>query len=392
MSCENYKNEELSLAQLISNIEFVYDNDLMIHPTSGIMSVTNRCNLQCPYCFHTQSNIDMTFETADRAAQYLIVNSVIMQKRPSIGFFGGEPLLQFNNIIKPLVEKYNNIFDWSITTNGTLLTENIIDFCNQYNISVLLSIDGGEIIQNKQRPLKDGNKSFDLIKKNLPYLLVKKPDTVFRSTITKFSLLHLNEIIETVQRYGFKNMTLIPNGFETWDDTDFCLWRDFVDREGIKIMRHILLDEKLDYHFTNLIDAYHTVLDIENIPKLKNPLSCCGLGIKGIGISPTGELFPCQENNGKDSEESIGNIYSGIDIIKHKNYCLKFYEYWKQYVQQINNSNNGTNNFKLFFANHFCSKRLLENLAYSNTYIYYLKPIHQTCSRFLYNFNYSLHP
>jgi uncharacterized protein len=255
-----------------------------------------------------------------------------------------------------------------------------------------LSIDGGQVIQNKQRPLKNGKNSFDLIKQNLPYLLIKKPDTIFRSTITKFSLRHLNEIIETVNKYGFKSFTLVPNGFETWTNEDYCLWRDFVDQEGIKLMKHILLNTELPYVFNNFISSYQDLLNIEQESMLKNPMSSCGLGIKGIGISPSGNLFPCQENNGKSEEFCIGNIYSGIDTIKHKEYCNNFYNKWKEYVETIEQQSIGTQNFKLFYANNFCSTRILQNYAYSNTYTFYLKAIHQACSRFLYNFNFSLNP
>lgn len=385
------------LNQQIENIKFIYNKDLMTHPYHGIVSLTNRCNLNCSYCFHEQSNIDMTFEIADKAAQYLITNANIMNKKPGIGFFGGEPLLKFKDIIQPLVIKYKDIFNWSITTNGTLLTEEIINFCTKYNIDILLSMDGGNIIQNTQRPLKKDSSnikitSFDLIKKNLSYLLLKKPNTTLRATITKFSLPYLYEIIDIANKYCFKNIALIPNGFEIWEDNDYCIWRDFVDQEAIKIMKHILLNEKLEYKFTTLLDIYNILLNQEYCPNLKNPLSSCGLGIKAIGISPQGNLFPCQENNGKSTSDSIGNIDIGIDYKKHEEYCLKYYNAWKNYVITIDTNFHGSQNFKLFFSNYFCATRLIEGYAYSNTYVFYLKALHQAASRFLYNYNFSLNP
>lgn len=385
MACNELKEQ-------LDNMQFIYNTELMTHPTHGILSLTNRCNLMCNYCFHTQSNLDIIFEIADQAAQYLIVNSVIMGEKPSIGFFGGEPLLCYQNIIKPLVEKYKDIFDWSITTNGTLLTEDIIDFFAEYNVHVLLSIDGCEIVQNTQRPCKNGDKSFALLTKNLPYLLLKKPDTTFRSTITKFSLKYLNEIPEMVVKYGFQNFTLIPNGFEIWDDKDYCLWRDFVDKEAIKIMRYILLEEKIPYQFTSLTDTYKTIFYQDIEPILKNPLSACGLGMKAIGISPTGDLFCCQEDNGKTASDCIGNIFTGIDSQKQKQYCLDYFTKWKKYVNDIKEKNVGTNNFKLYYANNFCSHRIKENFGFSNTYTFYLKGLHQSASKLFYNFYLSLNP
>jgi sulfatase maturation enzyme AslB (radical SAM superfamily) len=88
----------------------------------------------------------MDFKTADMTAKFLLSNAIPNKIIPGFTFFGGEPLLKFEEIIKPLVLKYKDSFGWSITTNGTLLTEEIIDFCYDNKISILLSLDGGEII------------------------------------------------------------------------------------------------------------------------------------------------------------------------------------------------------------------------------------------------------
>ena len=178
----------------------------------------------------------MSFKTADDIAKYLLSNAIPNKIRPGITFFGGEPLLRFEEIIKPLVLKYKDAFGWSITTNGTLLTEQIIDFCVEHDISILLSIDGGEVIQKAQRPFHNGESSFTKIKNILPYLVLKMPNTTFRSTLTKFSLDHMDEIIDVITTYGFRYWTLIPNLFEEWDESDFEKWESFIDKEAIKIM------------------------------------------------------------------------------------------------------------------------------------------------------------
>ena len=89
----------------------------------------------------------MSLETAEMAARYLLSHAAQSKKKPSISFFGGEPLLRFDDIIRPLVKKYGDSFGWSITTNGNLLNQTTIDFCVKHNIKILLSIDGCKEVQ-----------------------------------------------------------------------------------------------------------------------------------------------------------------------------------------------------------------------------------------------------
>lgn len=84
----------------------------------------------------------MSLETAIKAAEWVKSNAFDKQTTPTINFFGGEPLLKFDDIIKPLVEKYHKEITFGITTNGVLLNEDIVDFFKLYNVNVLLSFDG----------------------------------------------------------------------------------------------------------------------------------------------------------------------------------------------------------------------------------------------------------
>jgi uncharacterized protein len=102
-------------------------------------------------------------------------------------FFGGEPMLCYDNIIVPIVEycneKYPNDFDFGMTTNGTLLDEEKIIWLYEHKFSLLLSIDGNKETQDFNRPCRDETKSsFDLINKNIPTLLKYYPNLKFRST------------------------------------------------------------------------------------------------------------------------------------------------------------------------------------------------------------------
>ena len=377
-----------SLKELLPK-EFPYISDPL--PTHGIVSITNRCNLSCPYCFHSQSDYDMTLETMEHTIRYLLSNAAITNKKASVSFFGGEPLLRFYEIIYPIVTKYQDAVEWTMTTNGTLLTEQIIDFCKDNNIQILLSIDGCKNVQDIQRPMKSQESSFDKLKNIIPYLLLKLPNTTFRSTITKFSLPYLAENIKTAQKFGFKQITLIPNLFEEWGTEDYRLWERFIDDEAIHIMQCLAWEEPFGYLLTNLTNGVKELKYQEYNQILKLPIEGCGMGNYGIGISPDGSLHPCQEDNGLNIVNSIGDIYKGIDKELHLEYSKKIYDKWLEFIETIDELP-GSTNFKLFYANSYCSNRLREGYAANNTQTYYLRALHRACSRLYAHYHHSLHP
>ncbi len=385
MSCST---ERASLMDLVPDQFLFLENPL---PTHGIVSITNRCNLACPYCFHSQSNEDMTLETMEMTIRYLLSNAAIANKKATVSFFGGEPLLKFNDIIYPIVKKYGDALNWTITTNGTLLTTHIIDFCKENNIEILLSIDGCKIVQDNQRPLQNGESSFDKLKDIIPYLLLKMPNTTFRSTITRFSLPYLKESIEIAEKLGFKRVTLVPNLFEEWQPEDYYLWERFIDDEAIKIMQHLSWGEPFNYLLTNLTTGVKALKEQEYNQILRLPNEGCGMGNYGIGVSVDGSLHPCQEDNGLNTKNSVGNIYSGIDINLLRQYGEKVYNQWLNFIETIDNLP-GSTNFKLFYANNYCANRIKESLAANITQTYYIRALHRACARLYAHYHHSLHP
>lgn len=127
--------------------EFTYSTQ-MSEPSVVFLGVTKRCNLSCPYCFVSQGNQDMTLETAKKGVEIAIKNAEKHSiennyvERPLVIFFGGEPLLMYEKIIVPIVKEYSDRCDFSLTTNGVLLNEDVVDFLSKNNVEVLLSFDG----------------------------------------------------------------------------------------------------------------------------------------------------------------------------------------------------------------------------------------------------------
>lgn len=207
-------------------MEFEYQ-EVYKYPTCICLNVTDSCNLACKYCFVQQKPHFITLDLAKQVVDWLVNNLHIKNNMEGIkdieyttlNFFGGEPMLLYDDIIVPLVlyaeEKYPNLVHFGITTNGTLLNDERIDFFKQHNFNLLLSIDGGKITQDFNRPQRNGEGSFDLVVKNIPYLLKNFPFLTFRSTIYQPTVKYLYENYKYAEEQGFRNIFLCPNARET---------------------------------------------------------------------------------------------------------------------------------------------------------------------------------
>lgn len=315
---ESFKKERDKYAAISA---FNYSYDKCSRPTTVLLGLTNRCNLKCTYCFVHQNNTDMTYETAEKAVEWAINNAKIKKedKDITINFFGGEPLLKFEEIIKPLVLKYKNIVQFNITTNGTLLDENKVDFLYNNNIGVLLSFDGVAEVQNKQR-----DNSFFSVLNNIPYLLLRMPETVMRATVTKNSIPFLFKTVKMAEELGFKKIVFCPNAYENWDKEDEKeLYNQFKDI-GCYVYNKLMNSQNV-IQIDPLNNLYKNVnLALNNNLYFNNNIMRCGLGTTTCAITPNEEIIPCQE---KISNPSIilGKLDTGIDSKIHKEYLIDYF-------------------------------------------------------------------
>lgn len=343
--------------------EFIYDENIHSYPITLMLSLTNQCNLSCPYCFVDQNNKTMAYSTAEQAIEWLKGNYIhrgydLNNHKMSINFFGGEPLLYFDSLIKPLVEKYKDIVSFGITTNGILLDEDIVDFFYENNIQPLLSFDGVEQVQNSQRPGKNIN-SFEKVLRNIPYLLIRFPDTVMRATLTKDSIPYMFQSVIMAEELGFRSITFCPNAFEDWDEDIFKQLHYQYEKISLYIYKK-LLNNEFPIQVDPIISAFQTIEStIENGAVFNNAIMRCGLGTNTCAITPEGLIVPCQEKTSKP-EYNIGNIWDGIDKEKHKAFL-------NNYFNSVNNltcPNNCSEREKSFCLSNLCPSRL-EDLNYN---------------------------
>lgn len=313
-------------------------------PVNACLNVTNACPLACKYCFVNQNPECMSLEIAQDSVKYLYNN--LKRKRELLGnenfkgtinFFGGEPMLMYDEIIVPLVEwtekTYPNCFSFGITTNGVLLNKKSIQFFYQHNITPLLSMDGDRETQDYNRPYHDGTSSFDKIVAQIPYLLEKFPNTVFRMTIYEDTCDKFFDNVLFAEKMGFKYF------YAAMDN------RNNFSEKGLKILGEEL--EKLYLYFVgNIIQKNNfiqcnffkdsLIRNLQSSNPHKNAVDLfpareifrCGLGTTSIAVSPKGKLFGCQEQvtNSNDNIFYLGDIYSGINKDKHFKLLKNFHQ------------------------------------------------------------------
>lgn len=304
---------------------------------SMVANVTDACNFKCRYCFTHPNPRVMSLETGKKLINMLIEQSVKWKGSgsfsPQFYFFGGEPMLRYEEFIKPIIlwaeEKgyvKNNNLQFGMTSNGSLFNEERCKFLSDHDCTLLLSIDGDAPTQDSQRPTCSGVSSSSVVFKNIPLILKYWPEVTFRSTIEPYNADKLLDNYLFARKEGFRNYFVCPNAFsEDWTENvietvlgqlaliESVFFRDLVN--GNTILRWSEIDREILRIFLGDIDQNAHVHPMERLFR-------CGLGTTSLGVSPNGDFFGCQEHNtyGAENPEDIfliGNIDTGIDKERH---------------------------------------------------------------------------
>ncbi len=325
------------------------------YPIDVLLNLTDDCNLACRYCFVEQHPHFMTFDIAKNIADWLYKNYLKRKEfnfpippddKIQIYFFGGEPTLCYDSIIVPLVNycnsKYPDIFKYGITTNGTLLNKEKIDFFKKNNFFILLSIDGNEETQNFNRPCKNNQRSFDLLTKNIPYLLEQFPQALFRSTIYAPTVNHLYENYLYIKSLGVRNYVAIPDirHEELWTQERIEIFREQVGKIYTYQLNQLLnnnSDKIEDGYILSWIFSLFNYLKNEQNDNLS--FKRCGLGTQNCAIGWDGKIYACQEQPSKEKKNIfyIGDLATGIDKQKHIE-LLQIYS--NGFLQNLKNQDN----------------------------------------------------
>lgn len=312
--------------------------------TNICLNVTDACNLACRYCFVEQHPHYMTLDVAKQAVHFILDNLEKKNKKfntnekASITYFGGEPTLMWNEIIVPLtnyIRENNYPISLSITTNGTLLNKDRIEFLKDNKIKPLLSIDGEKETQEYNRPCRNLNQnSFNLVEKNIPLLLEAFPNTTFRATIYAETVEHtFNNYIYAIKK-GFKNIFFLPDSRHPWTEEQKLKLKIELD----KIYDFIefcfenntlpISYELINRSFEHILKHDIKILNKEfKQPKANRSLYRCGLGTGMGSIGYDGKIYGCQEQTSKTKHNIfyIGDLDKGIDKTKHSKLLKAYY-------------------------------------------------------------------
>lgn len=283
------------------------------------LNVSHTCNLSCNYCFakggrYHGPEATMTWDVAKAAIDFLLENSG-SHYNLDIDFFGGEPLLNFDLVKKTVAyakskeDEYNKHFNFTLTTNGVLLDDEIIDYLNENMKNVVLSLDGRKEKHDEFRKTLDDRGSFDKIVPKFQKLVQKRGDKEYymRGTFTANNL-DFTEDIKTYLDLGFKRTSLEPvvgNSKEDYALKDEHLEKIYDEYEKLADMMIDGIDKDDEFIF------YHYMIDLNNGPCVHKRISGCGSGTEYMAVTPMGDLFPCHQFVGND-DFKIGNVFDGI--------------------------------------------------------------------------------
>ena len=283
------------------------------------LHVAHTCNLNCSYCFASQGKYQgdraiMSFEVGKRAFDFLIENSGT-RRNLEVDFFGGEPLMNWD-VVKQLVayarsveKQHNKNFRFTLTTNGLLIDDEVIDFLNKEMSNVVLSLDGRRDVHDLFRKDYAGNGSYDRIIPKFKKLVEAREGKNYymRGTFTHNNVDFTNDILHMAD-LGFTELSMEP---VVCAPTDPCALTD-EDMPKIFEQYEILAKEMLKRKKEGRpFTFYHYMLDLKNGPCIYKRITGCGSGTEYMAVTPWGELFPCHQFVG-DSKYSLGNIYDGI--------------------------------------------------------------------------------
>lgn len=292
--------------------------------TAGVVKalclhIAHTCNLNCAYCFASQGKYQgdralMSFEVGKRALDFLIENSGT-RRNLEVDFFGGEPLMNFD-VVKQLVEYARSIekekgknFRFTLTTNGVLIDDDVIDFANREMSNVVLSLDGRKEVHDRYRVDYKGEGSWEKIVPKFKKLVQARgnKDYYMRGTFTHHNPDFLEDI-QTMLDLGFTELSMEPVVCADTDESALTYDDLPVVMEQYEKLAQLMISRRKEGRpFT----FYHYMIDLQGGPCIYKRISGCGSGTEYMAVTPWGDLYPCHQFVG-DEKFLLGNIYDGV--------------------------------------------------------------------------------
>ena len=284
------------------------------------LHVAHTCNLNCSYCFASQGKYHgdraiMSLEVGKRALDFLIENSG-HRRNLEVDFFGGEPLMNFD-VVKELVayarsreKEAGKNFRFTLTTNGMLIDDDVIDFANREMSNVVLSLDGRKEIHDRFRVDYAGNGSWDRIVPKFQKLVQARggKNYYMRGTFTHANPDFVKDIRQMLD-LGFTELSMEPVVCAP-DDPSALTPSDIeiVKQQYEELAELMRQRDREGRPFT----FYHYMIDLSGGPCIYKRISGCGSGTEYMAVTPWGDLYPCHQFVGEERFK-LGDIWNGLN-------------------------------------------------------------------------------
>ena len=283
------------------------------------LHVAHTCNLNCSYCFASQGKYHgdralMSLEVGKRALDFLIENSG-KRRNLEVDFFGGEPLMNWD-VVKDLVKYARSIekahdknFRFTLTTNGVLIDDDVIEFSNREMSNVVLSLDGRKEIHDRLRVDYAGNGSYERIVPKFKQFVESRGGRNYymRGTFTHANPDFAKDVFHMADM-GFTELSMEPVVCAEGDPAGLTK----EDIETVKDQYEILACEMLKRQQEGRpFTFYHYMLDLTEGSCIYKRISGCGSGTEYMAVTPWGDLYPCHQFVGEE-DYKLGNIWDGV--------------------------------------------------------------------------------
>ncbi|MBQ9151316.1 MAG: thioether cross-link-forming SCIFF peptide maturase, partial [Clostridia bacterium] len=302
--------------------------------TSGVIKalclhIAHTCNLNCSYCFASQGKYHgeravMSFEVGKQALDFLIANSG-SRRNLEVDFFGGEPLVNFQ-VVKDLVayarsieKEHGKNFRFTLTTNGLLIDDDVIEFANRECHNVVLSLDGRKEIHDRFRVDYAGNGSWDRIVPKFQKLVEARGGQGYymRGTFTHANPDFLKDI-QVMLDLGFNELSMEPVVAAPDDPSALTEEDKAIVMEQYEKLAMLMLDKDREGKpFT----FYHYMIDLTGGPCIYKRISGCGSGTEYMAVTPWGDLYPCHQFVGEEKFK-LGDVWNGVNNTEIQNEFL----------------------------------------------------------------------
>lgn len=368
-----------------------------------VLQVTQNCNMRCRYCIYSGSGTlsrkhekkIMNWEIAKQAIDFFAKHSYL-SKRVEIGFYGGEPLLQFDLIKKCIAycedKFYNKEIMYSITTNGTIMTDEIIDLFSKYNVHVMVSVDGPKDIHDLNRRLAStGKGTFDIVNNNL--LKIKERNKNFFESVIINSVCEPDQDNFIIEDFFLKNdlfkdlCVRINKVSDTYLDENYDMTKEYIcEMETITFKSVLATLLKKQCKIRNITsNKFQNIgmnfVELGELPDKIHHGGGCMPGYLKTFVDIDGDIRPCEKVSEKSAHMIIGNVFNGFNVNKihkllnigriTKQECLECWivRHCNQCPAMIDDVDELSYNMK----RNLCNLRITEIQEELHDYVYYKK-------------------